>query len=339
MFSGRITRHLIHRRPVSLGCRPLLSVQTINIQNVAIAQWKLSSVRWNSNGSNPISDRKNSDNVADGVNTGLNSSHDDLSTPLSVIDSVENSDIIIEKFNAVLGWNPVDIVMYGMDQIHVVTGLPYWGSIMLFTVGMRFVLLPIAIKGAVNANRMQHLKPDMERVQAALKASQEGGINDPKSQQRFQLEMKELFVKHQVNPFNALMMPFLQMPIFISAFMALRQMHEYFPGYSSGGALWFTDLSAADPYYILPVINALTFLIMIEVGADGMDASTQGTFKNIMRVLGVTMIPLTASMPQVILALIVLLLNAELLYFLSSYPWTSHYIPGTVYVLVYKQHS
>jgi superfamily II DNA/RNA helicase len=102
---------------------------------------------------------------------------------------------------------------------------------------------------------MQHLKPDMERVTAAMKAAE--SMSDPKIQLRYQMEMKEMFIKHKVNPFKALVMPFLQMPIFISVFMALRQAHEYLPTFSSGGAYWFTDLSAADPYYILPIINGL----------------------------------------------------------------------------------
>jgi YidC/Oxa1 family membrane protein insertase len=195
-----------------------------------------------------------------------------------------------------LGINPVDIVIMTLNEIQTVLGIPYWEAIVLFTVALRLCLLPVAIKGVVNANRMAFLRPDMERLQEAMKASQ--ALGDMKVQQRYQMEMKGLFEKHKVNPLRALVLPFLQMPIFVSVFMALRQVQDYFPAYCSGGALWFTDLSMSDPYYILPVINAATFLLMIETGADGMDQNMKGTFKNVMRVLGVAMVPLTASMPQ-----------------------------------------
>ena len=33
----------------------------------------------------------------------------------------------------------------------------------------------------------------------------------------------------------------------------------------TGGTLWFPDLSAADPYFILPVLCAGTMLLTIEV--------------------------------------------------------------------------
>lgn len=38
-----------------------------------------------------------------------------------------------------------------------------------------------------------------------------------------------------------------------------------------GGALWFTDLTIADPYYLLPIAASGVFLLTVELGAaDGM---------------------------------------------------------------------
>lgn len=40
-----------------------------------------------------------------------------------------------------------------------------------------------------------------------------------------------------------------------------------------GGALWFTDLTVADPYYLLPITASALFLLTVELGAaDGMQA-------------------------------------------------------------------
>jgi YidC/Oxa1 family membrane protein insertase len=93
-------------------------------------------------------------------------------------------------------------------------------------------------------------------------------------------------------------MPFVQLPVFISFFAALREMGDYFPGYATGGIHWFTDLSVADPTMILPVCNALSFLLMIELGVDGMAKEQQGQFVWVMRALGVAMVPLTMDMPM-----------------------------------------
>ena len=49
------------------------------------------------------------------------------------------------------------------------------------------------------------------------------------------------------------------------------------PSLAEGGALWFTDLTAADPYYVMPVLAGLSMLATVELGAmDGMQVGGQG---------------------------------------------------------------
>ena len=62
--------------------------------------------------------------------------------------------------------------------------------------------------------------------------------------------------------------------------------------------MWFTDLAAADSTMILPIANAVSFLLMIELGADGMASSDQDKFKWVMRGLAFIMTPITMSLPQ-----------------------------------------
>ena len=68
------------------------------------------------------------------------------------------------------------------------------------------------------------------------------------------------------------------------------------------GLAWFKDLTVADPYYALPVLNSLIFWITIEVGAaDGMqgaDPAMVQRMKNIMRFMALIFIPITASFPS-----------------------------------------
>lgn len=65
---------------------------------------------------------------------------------------------------------------------------------------------------------------------------------------------------------QALISPLIQLPLFISFFLALRKM-SFLPveALKTGGTLWFPDLSAADPYFILPILCAGTMLLTIEV--------------------------------------------------------------------------
>ena len=66
-----------------------------------------------------------------------------------------------------------------------------------------------------------------------------------------------------------------QAPLFISFFFALKHMSVSYPSFKTGGALWFTDLSVADPLYLLPTVSALSMLAAIELGADTGQAMAQ----------------------------------------------------------------
>ena len=100
------------------------------------------------------------------------------------------------------------------------------------------------------------------------------------------------------------MFPLAQLPVFMSMFFGLRRAAESFPvETATGGMLWFPDLSVADPTYALPLLTSGLFLVMIEVGADGMNASANKeqakTMKNVMRGMGVLMVPFTYHFPRV----------------------------------------
>jgi membrane protein insertase Oxa1/YidC/SpoIIIJ len=69
-------------------------------------------------------------------------------------------------------------------------------------------------------------------------------------------------------------------------------------GFNEGGLLWFPDLTAADPYYILPVSCGATFFAMASIdvmGAGGPVDEKQQMMRNAMKVVAVMMVPMTAS--------------------------------------------
>ena len=75
-------------------------------------------------------------------------------------------------------------------------------------------------------------------------------------------------------------------------------MCDHVPSFSSGGILWFTDLSNPDPSYISPILTAATFMLVIEMAENAQNNPNANTMKWAFRLLGVSMVPLTASLPQ-----------------------------------------
>lgn len=57
-----------------------------------------------------------------------------------------------------------------------------------------------------------------------------------------------------------------QAPVFISFFIALRKMaYLPVPSFQTGGLFWFHDLTAADPFYLLPIAVTGTMFFILEV--------------------------------------------------------------------------
>jgi YidC/Oxa1 family membrane protein insertase len=191
----------------------------------------------------------------------------------SVIEGISH----IESASSELGFSPSHIVMQAVEQIHLMVGIPYWEAIVLATVALRVIMLPLAITSVQNAARMSTLRPAMQAVKDRQARHPNG--DDPGVRTIFEAETRQLFIAHKVNPLKSLAMPIIQLPIFISLYFGLRDMGLYFPGYSTGGDFWFADLTAADPYFIFPLVNALSFLVMIELGSDGIQTENQGMFK------------------------------------------------------------
>ncbi len=190
-------------------------------------------------------------------------------------------------------------VMELIDYIHVTADIPYWGAIFVAGSLLRLALFPIVIKTMRNGANLRIVQPIIKKLQEEFAANPHS--NDVRVRQKFEADVRALFKKHQVNPVMAITLPFLQIPIFLAFFTALSNMHNYYPAMTSGGMFWFTDLSIADPYFIFPLINAVSFLAMVELGADGMNQTDPNAknFKWGMRALSVAMIPLTMHLPMV----------------------------------------
>ncbi|KAI8994966.1 60Kd inner membrane protein-domain-containing protein [Pilobolus umbonatus] len=184
------------------------------------------------------------------------------------------------------------------EYIHVYSGLPWWGTIAVATVAVRMALLPMMVKIQRNNARLMNINPDVTRIMDNLKAAQAQG--DSLATGKYTQEIQDLFKKNQCHPMKSLGLPLVQMPVMISFFMAIRGMAEIpVPGLQDQGILWFTDLTAKDPYYVLPLISAAGVMAVLETGAEAGSANPQSAgMKNVFRALTLVMIPFTAWMPS-----------------------------------------
>lgn len=86
---------------------------------------------------------------------------------------------------------------------------------------------------------------------------------------------KDLYAQKGCSPYRVALLPWVQLPLWITLSFALRNMAGAFPGRSSPagveatlsteGCLWFQDLTLPDPYHVLPIILVASNLCNIEV--------------------------------------------------------------------------
>ena len=167
------------------------------------------------------------------------------------------------------------VVDYGI--FHVIAAPLFWLLSWLYKLvgnwGWAIILLTILIKGvfyplnAASARSMAKLK----LVAPKMKALQEQFAND---KQQLQMKMMEMYKTEKINPLGGCLPILVQIPVFIALYWVLLGAVElrHAPWWG-----WIQDLSAPDPWYILPVLYAFTAWIQVKLQppAPGMDPMQQ----------------------------------------------------------------
>jgi len=139
------------------------------------------------------------------------------------------------------------MVVRALGYIHDRVG--NWGwAIVILTLILQVILFPLTYKSLKAAAAMKKVQPEMARIQ------QKWG-KDPA---RMNQEMMELYKRSGANPLGGCLPMLLQMPIFIALFNALRNSWELHGAQWVG---WIKDLSAHDPYYVLPIIMGALMVV------------------------------------------------------------------------------
>ncbi len=191
-----------------------------------------------------------------------------------------------------------DLIHY----VHSPAGLdvPWWVAIAGLTMSFRMCLLPLSIMQAKTAVRMQNMRPEIEKLNQEMKdrRQQLGGQFPADEMLKYKLKMRQVQEKHNANPVKAFAVPLAQMPIFIASFFACRSLPERFDGLDTGGIGWITDLTAPDPYYVMPCLTAATMIVSMELGRIGQPVTrTTKIMSWAMRAFACALIPLSSIFP------------------------------------------
>ncbi|KAJ3415859.1 Mitochondrial inner membrane protein oxa1l [Chytridiales sp. JEL 0842] len=194
---------------------------------------------------------------------------------------------------------PVGLVERIMEIVYLNTGLPWWGTILATTMLFRFALLPAVIKSQRAVANLANLKPLSQPIHDEIARAK--AAKDFVAQREAQTKLLKLFSTHNVSPFGAVW-GLVQAPVFISFFLSLRKMAELpMPGFETGGLFWFTDLTVADPTWVLPIAASASMFAVMEFATETNAAQSQSAaMKNVFRFMMIVFIPLTATLPTAV---------------------------------------
>lgn len=138
-----------------------------------------------------------------------------------------------------------------LELIH--KGVQNWGvSIILLTVLIKLAFYPLSAKSYRSMAQMRVLGPKMQKLK-----EQYGD-----DRQRLHTAMMELYKTEKVNPLGGCLPVVVQIPVFIALYWAVLNSVEM---RQAPFMLWIHDLSAPDPYYILPIVMGITMLIQTKL--------------------------------------------------------------------------
>ena len=165
------------------------------------------------------------------------------------------------------GYSPVGLLQSSMELIYNTMGLPWWGTIIAATLCIRVAFLPVNILLQKNAIKMNNVNPLVKQMKENQQLYLIAG--DLESANHERSKMNAVFKENNVRPILSVVPAIFQGVVMVSFFMAMRGMaNAPVTSMMAGGALWFTDLTVADPSFILPMLSSLGFLISLEVSCD-----------------------------------------------------------------------
>uniref|UniRef100_A0A8C4ZI91 OXA1L mitochondrial inner membrane protein n=1 Tax=Gadus morhua TaxID=8049 RepID=A0A8C4ZI91_GADMO len=198
------------------------------------------------------------------------------------------------------GHTPVGLIQSLLEFMHMDLGMPWWGAIVAGTVLARLAVFPVIVKGQREAAKLNNVMPEMTKLTSRMTEAKQGGNKFEFSKAYTDLTLFQK--KHDVNPLRGFLVPLVQAPVFISFFIALRKMaYLPVPSLQTGGALWFPDLTMADPFYLLPIAVTGTMFFILELGAEsGIDNPNMKAMKTVFRIMPFVILPLTINFPTAV---------------------------------------
>jgi YidC/Oxa1 family membrane protein insertase len=138
-----------------------------------------------------------------------------------------------------------------LEQLHKLVA--NWGwAIVLLTILIKLAFYPLSAASYKSMAKMKAVAPRLVALRERY-GSDKAKLNQA---------MMELYKTEKINPLGGCLPVVIQIPVFLALYWVLLASVEM---RNAPWALWITDLSTPDPYYILPIVMAITMFIQTKL--------------------------------------------------------------------------
>jgi YidC/Oxa1 family membrane protein insertase len=128
-----------------------------------------------------------------------------------------------------------------------------WGvAIILLTILIKLIFFPLSAASYRSMAKMRLVAPRLEKIKQQYAGDRE----------QLNRAMMELYKAEKINPLGGCLPVLIQIPVFIALYWSILASVEMRNAPFFG---WITDLSAADPYYILPLIMGTSMIVQMRL--------------------------------------------------------------------------
>jgi YidC/Oxa1 family membrane protein insertase len=166
----------------------------------------------------------------------------------------------------IFGWLAVPL-LGALQWIYGFVGNYGW-AIVLLTVVINIAIFPLRHKSVVSMRKMQALQPQMKAIQDRYKDLK---ATDP-ARQKMNTEIMNLYREKGVNPASGCVPMLLQFPVLLAFYSMLSQSIEL---RGADFMLWISDLSQPDPYFVIPILMAVTMFWQTKITPSTADPAQQ----------------------------------------------------------------
>jgi len=189
--------------------------------------------------------------------------------PLEFSESVDPSHVMTaaEAYDQ-LPWFQVGTKF--LYQMHEITGLPWWASILTSAIIVRTITLPSNFFIVRNQAKSILCSPKLAAVRTRYSKMLQSPYTSEQEKRNLRNELRskthEVMKQNGASIFGGLIPVFFQLPFLVYLFYSIRTMcmNDVW-GISQEGLFWASSLTMTDPLMITPILSSFTFLTAFEI--------------------------------------------------------------------------